>query len=1142
MKRPWLASFALSVILVLAGYPTYAQQNVGSVAGTVRDTSGAVIPQASVIARHVATGGETTVVTNNEGAYSFPALAIGEYIITASRTGFHTVQRTNVRVISAVGVPLDFDLSLGAVTQAITVTASAVALDTTTTSAGTTRVTEEIAALPLAQQGSARNAQQFMRTLGPVNIDNESEDIVQTERADYYGGRVYFTGYLIDGVSASLNLQQGLRDDGGPIPDMVEEFRISTNPAAEYGEDLGVSFNFVTKSGSNNFHGTAFEYLRNSTLDARNFFAANVTPHKQNEFGAFVGGPIKKDKLFFWGSFDGYYLRKEPSGVRASLPSVKMRAGDLSEWLGPQTGTDILGRPVYTNEIYDPATTRADGAGGFLRDPFAFNGQLNVIDPARLSTLSKVLQAGLPLPTSPGIGQNWVGGQSPSPVTMDKVAAKVDSQWGQNRLIVGYQGLPKKDQIYGTIAFDPRISQDLIVLTHEYHFQVNYSRTLRPNLFFQFRTGFSRAPREIGTASLATDKYGTTVGWKGVYTSETPSISIAGSQPFGAPFRRISDPSDNVPVDADFSWSKGQHSAKFGTQYIFLNIIKRLEIGSAGNINFQPTETGLPASPATGVGYASYLLGQVDRATLSSPQSIKNSSRVWAFYAQDSWRATRKLTLNYGLRWGFSVGPWETFNRFGGMDPTLANAAAGGRLGALTFWGDGAGRNGRHHLYDGYYGAFGPRLGIAYAWNPKTVIRAYYGLITAPAAAADMGSGIGLTDVPPITGWGASTIRLTTDGGVTPAFQWDNGFPGPLPNLPNLDPTFRNGQSASYIDPASGRLPSYSHHLGFTVERELPGGIFGSVAYIGNLIHRWPAGAPINNLDPKYLSLGFTLLQDINSPEAKAAGIQPPWAGFAGSVQTALLPYPQYPGGVNQFNQKTWNTFYHAMEVKAQKRFGSGLSFLADYTISKMLDSANDVSAALPRIKNLDSLDSPWKGAFSYNYELPFGPGKPFLQTSNPFLNHLVGGWAVAGIHQYNAGTAINLARVNLTGAPIISTPCGQIDPGNPTKNRYLNPAAFSLPAPFTFGSTAQLSRYRTCSYFSENVSITKDFRIGEKFHVNFAGQFFNILNRHQFKQMATNVAAPATFGTFGAACTGGAICTAASDPRFIQLSAKISF
>ena len=1154
-KRAYLIGLVATLIFAFAINPVHAQQNVGSIAGSVRDTSGGMVSGAQVVARQVETGFEYKTETNSEGVYTFPKLAIGEYAITVSQQGFRTAERTNLRVIASQSSPADFTLSPGAVTQTVTVTATAPVVDATSSTTGTTRVTEEIANLPLANQGGARNALQFLRTMPGVTLPGDVEDVVQTERGVVQGvggtnlttlGQ-FFTSYEIDGTLASLDLESGPREDGGPIPETVSEFRQSTNLDAEYGGNLGSSIQLITKSGTNAFHGSAFEFFRNTVLDARNWFASGIgrTPEKQNEFGVTLGGPIVKNKLFFFGSYDGYRFRTTPTGVIATVPTAKMITGDFSEWLGPQIGTDQLGRPVFQGEIYDPATTRPDGSGGFLRDPFMFNGQLNVIDPARLSSISKNFQTGYPLPTNGSLSNNWVGANSPSPVTMDKLNAKIDGNFGNNKFSFGYQGLPRKDQIYGAVAFAPTIAQNVLVATHEYHFQFNYSRILSPNLLFSFRIGASRAPRTIGLVGLPSADFGAKSGMKGYYTPETPSVSIAGETGFGGPFLNISDPSTDVPVYADMAWGKGRHQMKFGAQYLNLNTIEILEAGTGGGFFFGSGETALPAFPLTGVGYATYLLGEVDFSALSSPHHNKYSTRVWSFYGQDQWRVNNKLTANYGLRWEFSVPAWETQDRMASFDPKIPNPGAGGLLGAVTFFGKGSGRNGRHNMTDYYLKAFGPRLGLAYALTPKTVLRAYYGINYAPTA-EDNAQGAQM----PSYGWNASLSDFSHNGGITPAFQWDGGWPLPLPTLPNADPAIQNGGNVYYTDPYLDRRPPISHNLGATVQRELPYGILAEAAYVGKITNRIAQNVNINQLNPKYFSLGFLLDADIYSPQAVAAGYLPPYPGFVGTVGNTLIPWPQYPGGVT-FHEHTQSSFYHALETKLQKHFGGGLSFLAAYTLSKELDSQPNLNPYLPQIKVRSILDRPQTLAISYTYDLPFGRNKHFLNGSKGAIEQIIGNWSVAGIHTYESGIPISLAvPANLTGQPI-RTPginCGNLNPLDPTRDRYLNPAAFAPAAPHTLPTTIQLGGINTCGFLNENISVIKQIPITERVHANFNAEFFNAFNRHGWlsgiytQGVATNIFDPSGFGRYGTSCTPFAICSGATDPRVIELNLKVEF
>ena len=326
----------------------------------------------------------------------------------------------------------------------------------------------------------------------------------------------------------------------------------------------------------------------------------------------------------------------------------------------------------------------------------------------------------------------------------------------------------------------------------------------------------------------------------------------------------------HVPVDADLAWNKGKHNLKFGTGFIEHVTAIAFTLNSSGTFNFNSLLTALPNTPNTGVGYASYLLGEVTSASMQTPKANKYSARSYSFYAQDDWRVTPKLTLSYGLRYEVSEPFSEKFDRVGTFDPSIPNPLAGGRLGAITFWGQGQGRNGRHNAFDTYWKAFGPRLGIAYAVNSKTVLRAYYGLLTAPII-GDFVAG-GLIDA---YGWVSNVSTATQDGGVTSAFNWNNGFPQSIvPPLPNLDPSQLNGSGLSYLNPRDNR-PARSQNLGFALEREIPGGIMVKGEYVGKWIHGLLTqgtsySQQLNELPANRLSLGTLLSANINSASASS--------------------------------------------------------------------------------------------------------------------------------------------------------------------------------------------------------------------------------------------------------------------------------
>jgi len=1157
-KELLCALFGFLLLQFGAHLEVLAQQNVGRIVGTVRDPSGAVVPRVQVVAQHGASGATTEVTTDAAGVYFLQALRIGEYALKASISGFKTIERTGVRVVSSETLTVDFELEVGEITQTTEVTAELSKVDTTTSSVGITRVTEEIAELPLAmaQGGGSRTALTFLKTLAVVSYNpNQRDD--HSLGASYVSGTANGQqGYTIDGIAAHQSSHQQLQDNQNPIPETIAEFRLTNGTGVEYGTNSGVTVSLVTKSGTNELHGSVFHYLRNTALDARNFFAAAPSPNKQNEFGFVLGGPVVfpklyngKNKTFFFGAYRGYRFRTAAAGQTASVPTAAMRSGDFSQWLGPQVGTDALGRPVRRGQIYDPTTTRPIAGGGFIRDPF----EGNVIPAARFSRISTNLQSGYPLPTQPGLANNWVGLPAVNRVVnSNNISIKVDQELAEGRHKITFSWEKEFLHDLTPSILDPKIAFIHTNDQKSYRGRFNYYWTIRPDLLLNLRTGVTRSPRDIGIPEGSPSEFaGRDAGLKGVFTPETPWVTIENITGYGQLFKTLSDPSQAVPANVDVSWTKGTHNLKLGTGYIQHVNRAIVELFTNGSFDFNSRETGLPGFNGTGVGYASYLLGEVDSASLWTSQAARWASHTWGFYAQDSWRVTPKLTLNYGLRYDLLLPIRETYDRIGAFNPTIPNPGAGGRAGAVQFWGQGAGRNGRRNVWDTYYKSFAPRLGFAYSLDPKTVLRGGYGIGNNPLFGAFTG-GFNVPD----TGWGARVSAASLDNGVTPAFNWNNGFPPIIPRLPLLDPSLLNGSGVTFIDPKDIR-PGRIQNINFGLERELRGGFLVKADWVANLSHGMPTNGLIqlNQLDPKFLGLGSLLGANINSPEARAAGIQVPYPGFNGPVAQALRPFPQYQN-VTQRPAPAGNLTYHALQMNLQKRLGHGLSGLLAYTISKSIgdggfgnqgESSSTVQHTALRhtAKALYNQDRTQSLAVSYIYELPFGSGKRFADTKNPFLKQVVGGWRFTGIHNYISGTPVAIAtNAALPGGfggvwanrvpdvPIAATGCGDYDPNDPSRNRFLNINAFSVPGPFTLGNTRTLPNVRTCGILIENISIQKLFPIRESTRILFSADFNNAFNRHFWTRLSSNISNPAGFGLYGGA----------SDPRTIQFHLKVEF
>lgn len=1162
--------FTLTVALSFCFCPNlYGQADTGRIHGTVHDPSGAVVDKAQVTARQTTTGAEAQTVTNSDGIYAFPSLRVGEYDLRITAPGFATVVQEGVRVISSVATTADVTLKVGSATETVSVSATANTVDTTATSAGTTRTVEEIDQLPLMLNETQRSAVSFARTFpgvswtpGPIDDGSQGINVAAINGAPEGG-----EGYMVDGIIASVSGHGQLRDDFSPPPEMIEEMNLTSNTASENaGWNSGVGVALVTKSGTNSLHGTVFDYLRNDALDSRNYYASSVTPEKQNEFGFTVGGPVIKNKTFFFGMYSGYRLRLIPSGVSATVPTTAMRNGDFSELLGAQIGTDTLGRPIFQGEIYDPSTTRPDGHGGITRDPFDFNGQLNHIDPARFSSVSSFFQKGYPAPNQPGTQLNWNGQAASSPVNSDKFNIKIDQNIGSSqKLSFGYDHW-WRTEIFGA-PFGPVISDTWALTDNTWRARLSYQWTIRPTLLLNIRGAVNRA-RDRLAPSGPNATGGQQAGLKGVLDPSTPPVSMQDATGFGPPFGgTIYQPDYLTPVNADLSWTKGSHNIKFGAAFMTNNIVSDVDSPSTGTYNFGRVETGLPGAPAgTGWGYASFLLGEVDGSSLSTPFKVKYQNSVWGFYAQDSWRVTPKLTLSYGLRWDIFVPVHESQDRISSFDPTIPNPAAGGILGALTFWGTGTGRNGRHLGGDIYWKEFSPRFGFAYSVTPKTVIRGSYGL-SSPSFYGTLGSGDHLG----LNGWNATISPASLDNGVTPAFNWDQGFPT-LPVVPNLDPSLVNGSAVSYLNPVDLK-PGRTENVDFGLQGEVPGGIVLTADYVGNFTRGLidQTLVDLNQLNPQYLSLGSLLLQSANSPQAVAAGIKIPYTGFTGSVSQALRPYPQYQS-VPELDANDAFNEYNALQVTAQKHTGYGLSFLASYTVSKELTNHAQFygqgDGVVPVLqysgqrfgfKQLADLDRPQMLQLSAVYELPFGRGKAFLSEVSGVGRQVVGGWQLAVSGSYMSGTPVAISTSQslpggydavfadrVPGVPVKLESCSQFNPHNPNAH-YLNVAAFADPAPFSLGTTRVLGNVRTCGYKNENLSLIKNFGITERVRFTLAVDFDNVFNRHNWIGLNTDIDSPSSFGRFGSLNlgvngSGGTAGTGASDPREILVHANITF
>ena len=1162
------------LLLVGLSVPALAQEGgLGGITGAVSDPTGAVIPDTTVTGTHQGTGISREVVTGRTGIYLFTSLQIGEYTLRVTATGFKAYEVTDVRVVSAETTPLNIQLEVGDVTETVTVEATIATLDTTTETVGTTRTREEIERLPIPLVGnSSRSAVSLYRTMAGVNfqpLESGGQDFMVFSRSQVNGSMAGTFGYSIDGVEAGTGEAESAADFISPMPEAIEEFRIEANADATTGFNGGVAAEMTTKSGTNEFHGSVFWYNRNEFVGARNFFnqSGETAPDKQNEGGFVVGGPIIKNKTFFFTGLSIYRFRQAAVSVSGTafstttLPTQLMRQGDFSELLTEQN-----------RSIFDPLTTTSStGPGGeivFTRTMFPGN----VIPSARLSPISQFLQKAIDPPNRPGTVQNWQGQADITQVDLDKWLGKIDHHFNENhRFSLSYEATitPFLPEVSGQSGHSfiaggpgylaPEVDTGFIDDRDSYRYRFNYMWTINPNMLFTFRGGMTRNPDRILDAfpfgeGVPREQFGCDAGWRGPFVCEAPRVNPEGFAGFGPPFNLdyILVLSQKTPFTANISWFKGSHNLKFGVDAWFLPFGFVNTIGRAGAFNFTNRMTGRPGDPSTGSGWATYMLGEVDSATFTSPVDGRGRSDAWGIYFQDQWRMTPKFTLTAGLRWNYFTPYSEIQDKISTFDPNLPNPGAAGFPGALSIYGSGPGRNGLRTVNEPFYKAFSPHFGFAYSLDPKTVIRTSYSLTFAPHYQKYWGS---TGPTLPTTGFNATLTDSKNDGGLTPAFNWEQGWQLTFPQFPRTDPDLVNGSGITLID-RSETAPAYSQNLSFEIGRELPNQISIRTAYVGNFSRRLPTkgGTELNAIPLSLLSVGSLLNADISSSAAQAAGIPLPYQGFSGSVAQALRPFPQYTG-IGVFGAQLGSSTYHSVQTNFQKRSGD-LTFLVAYTISKQMTNTNfqgfdgggTVTRQHPEVQStaraLLQKDRPQILALSWVYDLPFGRGKKFLGGASRGLDYLLGSWRLSSVQNYMSGIPIRVSSGQSipggfqgiwpvrAGGPLQANSCGNVNPNSSGSDRfYLNGGAFTDAAPFTLGDTSLLPNQRQCAILQENIQLEKFFEITENFRVHFGTLWQNVPNRHWWTGLNTNTSS-ADYGRFGSA----------SPPRNIMFYLKVEF
>ncbi|HEY4781482.1 MAG TPA: TonB-dependent receptor, partial [Chthoniobacterales bacterium] len=707
-----------------------------------------------------------------------------------------------------------------------------------------------------------------------------------------------------------------------------------------------------------------------------------------------------------------------------------------------------------------------------------------------------------------------------------------------------------------------------------------------PSLVNQFLFGFSRRFRGELSNSIG-QNFPAKIGLTGVQPTTFPCVKFT-STPYEGLLNNCGDSqfADNVyQLNDSVSWVKGKHNMKFGGEVRMLQFNVRRLTQASGEFDFNAQETSL--NGAGGNAVASALFGLVNTSTLNYGAFHGVRYKDFSLYAQDSFKIRPRLTLNYGLRYDIDLPASEAFDRFSMVNPTLANPGAGGIPGAYTYFGTGAGRNGRTRPQDIYTKAFGPRVGFAYSINDKTVFRGGYGIFYEPLKEGSFADQDGLGF------FNRQTITPTNGGPI----QIDNGVTRIFPNSGPFTPDGQNGSNGVILVPANSGRPADVQTWNLDIQRQITSNLMVSIAYVGSKGTHLPALNIIpNQVNPSFLALGndltmkATCLAAGTCPAAVAAGVTLPYAGFTGQINQLLRPFPQY-GDFNQEDNsftpdRTGNSTYHAMQLQANKRFAAGLSFLVSYTVSKNLTDADSSGPGVSGFigtnefigqnsynrsaeKAVSELDTPQTLVASFFYELPVGQGKRFVNQGG-VTDRVLGGWYVSAILNYHSGLPTEVygpcggtagdvlfAGCHFTGAARVNVVPGVPQTNksnfNPMTTPFWNPAAFTLAAPLTFGNEPRsLANARTFAGKNEDFTLGKKTRLfGEKAVIDFRAEFFNIFNRHIYQPTVGNPQLDSPFIPLGApgcnkpgqrfACGFGSI-TNASGPRTIQFALKISY
>jgi hypothetical protein len=1094
-KKVLQIAFAAALV-ILAASETSAQTSTATLSGIVRDQQQAVVPGAEVMVTQVETGLKRKSSSSATGDYTITNLGLGTYTLTVSANGFRPSAFQGIRLDVGQQARVDVVLALGAVTDSVTISDVAPLLSTSSSATGQVVEGKSIESVAL-------NGRQFWRliALAPGVTFTPTGQAASSGggsiRADYVNvqingsGRIY-NGWLLDGADVTEYERGGSMVQ--PNVDAIAEFKVeSGNMSAEYGHTPN-AISATIKSGTNALHGSLFEFLRNDRMDARNFFANTKNPLRQNQFGGTVGGPIRRNKVFFFSDMERTIIRQ---GIvfNSTVPSDAMRLGNFSEFLAGSK----------------PRT---------LKDPFGTSGALfpgNIIPTSRITPQSTFFLKYMPT-------QSQANFNAPTAWNTNKGDIRTDAEiTSMDRLMVRYSINDNRED--DPIAYPALGKFDLG--SRSQSLALSWTRVLNPNWLNEARFGYYRSIFLFGATLPGTD-FLKLAGITGLEQSQIdpsfPQISLSGYTGFtgsGSDSRPKSNRIRTWQYTDNISYTGGKHDMKFGAQlyhqtHSFFN-------GQVQNGTWAFSTT------YTGDGFGDYLLGTLDNVTRSYPLALYgNWANQWAVYWRDNYKVTPNLTLNVGVRWEYN----PFFNPIRGQ--TSAFDYASGKLivpmrdGQLL---DSTAQPVTNVLYplfkDRLLGTdklglpdsirraekdWAPRFG--FAWRPggsnKFVVRSGYGLFY---IFMDTDIAIAMAKVPPFI-----TSQSVINSRPVPTRTWADFFQGnsmatanPNPSAPCASGLATLSCLAPTVFSAAANLnQTYMHQWNFSVQYQPKKDLSVEVGYLGNsTMHMGQISMPGNDPTPG-----------------------------PGDIQSRR-PYPQW--GRFQLGQMDGNANYNSMQSKIEKRYASGFQMLLSYTYSKCIDTGSNkgappAEALIGRLNRaVCDYNLPHVFVASSLYELPFGKGRTFLRDANRIVNGALGGWNVASVLTARSGLpftpTVSGDPANTGAGSERPMRLGQGDVANPTPDRWFDVTAFAVPKQYTYGNSGR--NILTADGLKQlDVTLAKQFPITESKRIDFRAEIFNVTNTPTFNSPSSTIDS----------ATGGKVTSTLNAARILQFALKFYF